>query len=151
MKDFIDGEQAAATFAFGGTIPIAATGTAQPKGSQVSTPVNIFWSTQNDSTAHKLVLPLDGTTQESSQEVLQKLVGDCHPASFGLEEKDVIDSEYRKAVKINPDQFATSFHPADYGIIHNIKQVLLPSISSELDNKLQSRKIHAELYKLNVS
>ena len=148
LKGFIDGEQATATFACSGTIPIAES---QPQETLLSAPVSVFWSTGNDSTAHKLVLPINGTVQESSAGVLQQLVADCDPASFGLGDKDVIDPEYRRAVKLNPDQFASSFHPANHGIIENIEQILLPSLNSEHENKLQSRKIHAELYKFNVS
>ena len=148
LKRCIDDEQATATFTCSGTIPISES---QPEETLVSAPVSIFWSTGNDSTAHKLVLPLNGTVQESSAGALQQLVADCDPASFGLGDKDVIDPEYRRAVKLNPDQFASSFHPANQGIIENIEQILLPSFSSEHENKFQSRKIHAELYKFNVS
>lgn len=148
LKRFIDDEQATATFACSGTIPISES---QPEETLVSAPVSIFWSTGNGSTAHKLVLPLNGTVQESSAGALQQLVADCDPASFGLGDKDVIDPEYRRAVKLNPDQFASSFHPANHGIIEDIEQILLPSFSSEHENKSQSPKIHAELYKFNVS
>lgn len=43
-----------------------------------------------------------------------------------------------------------SFHPADFGILENIEQGLLPNISDELDNRLEFRKIKAELYKFTV-
>lgn len=62
----------------------------------------------------------------------------------------MVDPEYRKAVKLNPEQFATNFHPADYGVIEYIEQILLPSITNKKDN-LNLCKPHAELYKLNVS
>ncbi|KAL4922136.1 hypothetical protein BDW62DRAFT_197372 [Aspergillus aurantiobrunneus] len=97
--------------------------------------VNIFWS-NDDSNARKLVLPADGSTPETNPETLQRLVADCDPASFGRGDQDVIDPEYRKAGKINTDQFATSFHPADFHILENLAQVLLPSVSNETDNQL---------------
>ncbi|KAL4739206.1 hypothetical protein BDV11DRAFT_170239 [Aspergillus similis] len=90
------------------------------------------------------------TASFSCGDTLRRLVADCDPASFGRGEEDVIDPEYRRAGKINTGQFATSFHPADFGILENIAQVLLPSISNETDNQLGFRKITAELYKLNV-
>lgn len=58
----------------------------------------------------------------------------------------MVDPEYRKTVKLDPEQFATSFHPSDYGIIEYIEHILLPS-----SRNVDLRKLHAELYKLNVS
>lgn len=83
-------------------------------------------------------------------DVLQRLISNCDPASFGRGNQDVMDPEYRKAAKLNPDQFATNFHPADYGLIEHIEQILLPGICSKED-KMHLRKLHAELYKFNVS
>ncbi|KAL2815226.1 hypothetical protein BDW59DRAFT_16821 [Aspergillus cavernicola] len=153
LRRFIEGERAVASFACGGTIPITIntgleTGLKIPDST--SSPVSIFWRKGDESTAHKLVLPIDTYAPKSSTGTLQHLVTDCDPASFGRGDQDVIDPEYRKAGKIDANHFATSFHPADFGILENIGQVLLPSISSETDNQLQFRKIKAELYKLNV-
>lgn len=145
LKGFIDDERATASFACGGAIPVAPTGSSQPENSQVSAPVNLYWSTRNELNTRKLVLPVN------SPEALRQLVADGDPASLGRGDRDVVDPEYRRAVKIDPDHFATSFHPTDHGIIENIEQVLLPSISDEHDNKLQFRKFHAEPCKLNVS
>ncbi|KAL5342051.1 hypothetical protein BJX70DRAFT_386462 [Aspergillus crustosus] len=136
LRSVIEGERAAASFSVGDSVS--------------SPPVNVFWSKGDDSVAHKLVLPVNGSVSEASNETRQCLVTACEPASFGRGEKDVLDPEYRRAGKINVNQFATSFHPADFGILENIGQVLLPSISSESDNQLGFRKIKAELYKLNV-
>lgn len=59
LKGFIESQQAKVSFACGGNIPIAA-----PRTSDTETPtsvlVNIFWSAGNDSTASKLVLPVNG-------------------------------------------------------------------------------------------
>ncbi|PLB43732.1 hypothetical protein P170DRAFT_441188 [Aspergillus steynii IBT 23096] len=150
LKEFIDGEQATASFSCGGTIHVDAHAANTPGQKQTSPPVNVFWSPNHDTSARKLVLPLSKPSHDDTPHILHELVASCDPASFGLGEKDVIDPAYRKAGKINPDQFATSFHPADFGILESIEQVLLPSISDELDNALRSRKIKAELYKLNV-
>jgi hypothetical protein len=112
--------------------------------------VRIFWSKRDDATAQKLILPIGTSVPEVSAEILKRLVADCDPAGFGRGDKDVVDPEYRKAGKLDTDQFATSFHPADFGILDTVGQVLLPSISSETDNQLQFRRIKAELYKMNV-
>lgn len=62
-----------------------------------------------------------------------------------------MDLSYRRAGKLDPKNFATSFHPATFGIIETIEKVLLPGIVGETANRLRSRKIYAELYKMNVS
>jgi hypothetical protein len=152
LRGIIEGERATASFSCGGSIPVTLGGIRiTDKDRSSSSPVSIFWSKGDDAIAHKLVLPLDVSVLETHPDTLRRLVADCDPASFGRGQEDVIDPEYRRAGKINTDQFATSFHPADFGILENIAQVLLPSISNETDNQLGFRKITAELYKLNVS
>ncbi|KAI9041953.1 uncharacterized protein KD926_006290 [Aspergillus affinis] len=150
LKDFIDGEEANGSFACGGTILVDVNNPNIPGKKATSSPVKIFWSAGHDTTARKLVLPLKYSASESTTQLLRELVSSCDPASFGLGKKDVIDPKYRKAGKIDPEQFVTSFHPADFGLLDNIEQVLLPAISGEGDNRLQFRKIKAELYKLNT-
>ncbi|KAL4906976.1 hypothetical protein BDW74DRAFT_130997 [Aspergillus multicolor] len=151
LQSIIEGAHATASFSCGGSIPIVRGDLKAREDMQpASSPINIFWSKGDDATASKLVLPLDGSVPETHPDTLRHLVVDCDPASFGRGQQDVIDPEYRRAGKINGDQFATSFHPADFGILENLSQVLLPSISSETDNQLGFRKITAELYKLNV-
>lgn len=117
---------------------------------RTSPPVHIFWTNgKNSNNARRLVHPL-GDTDESNKSLLRQLVMDCSPASFGKGDQDVLDPSYRKAGKLDLDQFATSFHPADFGILENIEQILLPSVSTDLENSLQFRKVTADLYKLNV-
>ena len=149
LKTFIEGERTTASYACGGSIPIVqATGPPdkQPRGSG---PINIFWSIGNGST-RRLSLPLRPDAEDASSEVLQNLITSCGPASFGRGEETVMDLSYRKAGKLEPESFATSFHPSDFGIIETIEKVLLPGIVGETANRLGSRKIYAELYKLNV-
>jgi hypothetical protein len=151
LRSLIEGESATASFSCGGTIPVAVDSEiADGKNLTASPPVRIFWSKRDDATAQKLILPIGTSVPEVSAEILKRLVADCDPASFGRGDKDVVDPEYRKAGKLDTDQFATSFHPADFGILDTVGQVLLPSISSETDNQLQFRRIKAELYKMNV-
>jgi hypothetical protein len=153
LKNLIDAQKSSTPFACGGSIPIRdpdATDDSDSVPRIFSVPVKIFWATSNDSNARKLVLPIDDSTSESSQSTLQKLVDDCPLATFGRGQKDVFDPEYRKAGKMEPSHFSTTFHPANFGIIENIEQRLLPSISTTTQNSLGFRKLTAELYKLNV-
>ncbi|KXG52467.1 Oxoglutarate/iron-dependent dioxygenase [Penicillium griseofulvum] len=78
------------------------------------------------------------------------LVVDCDTASFGRGKEEVIDPQYRKAGKLEPQNFLTSFHPADFGILQNLEQILLPNFNTDKQNSLPFRKLSAELYKLNV-
>ncbi|KAJ5818509.1 hypothetical protein N7474_004100 [Penicillium riverlandense] len=120
-------------------------------GKELSPPVHIFWAPGEDNKARKLILPVnDDAVHDSSMERLRQLVVDCDVASFGKGQQDVVDPEYRKAGKLDPRNFATSFHPADFGILENVEQVLLPSISTDIQNRLPFRKLSTELYKLNV-
>ncbi|KAL2793352.1 hypothetical protein BJX66DRAFT_326137 [Aspergillus keveii] len=121
-------ERATALFSCGGTISIAmGTDGARCKNRRASPPVSIFWCKKGDATAHKVVLPANGSIPGDGSFTLQRLVGDCEPASFGKGAQDIIDPDYRKAGKLNSDHFATSSHPAALGILDC-----------------------AELYKLNV-
>lgn len=54
-----------------------------------------------------------------------------------------MDNEYRKASKLDPDRFATSFHPADHGILQALERVLVPQLDI-------SRQVKIELCKLNL-
>lgn len=146
LKESIDGQRSLSSFACGGTIKIA--DTKPEKGS--SSPVSIFWALENDSYARKVVLPLRNLAADSNQQVLDQLVNDCSPATFGRGEEDVLDPTYRKAGKMDPDQFATTFDLPKFSILKNIEQILLPSISTKEGSKIQFRKLSAELYKINV-
>lgn len=140
-------------FAYGGTINITDNQDSRPKAKKqkrnatpgkTSPPVSLFWATETGATAQKLVLPTDSTS------VLQELVKDCVPATFGRGKRDVLDPEYRRAVKMDPKNFATSFHPANFGIVENMERILLPRINTEKQNSLGFRKLRVELYSLNV-
>ncbi|KAE8369726.1 hypothetical protein BDV27DRAFT_172386 [Aspergillus caelatus] len=149
LKTFIEGERTTASYACGGSIPIVQTTGPPDTHPRGSGPINIFWSIGNGSARH-LSLPLRADAEDANPEMLQHLIGSCGPASFGRGEETVIDLSYRKAGKLEPENFATSFHPADFGIIETIEKVLLPGIVGEAANRLGSRKIYAELYKLNI-
>lgn len=141
----ITGRQASASFVCGGVIVVQSDHS--PTNISVSPPVAIFWRLGQDNTALHLALPLrHNVNAESASEALQHLVQGCAPASFGIGEKGVLDPQYRKAGKLEPQQFKCSFHPLDFGIIENVEQILLPSLYGEGE----SRRLKAELYKLNV-
>ncbi|KAL3490029.1 hypothetical protein BJX62DRAFT_238483 [Aspergillus germanicus] len=125
LEKMIQAERATALFSCGGTIPIPVnTGGARRKNRRASPPVSIFWGKKDGAATHKVILPVDASVHRTGLFDVQRLV-----------------AEY---------DFATSFHPADFGILDHVAQILLPSISSELDNQLGCRRIKAELYKLNV-
>lgn len=156
-KDSIEGEHSSSSFACGGTIPINSKNP-EPEGpentpsdtTRTSPPVRLTWSSEiNNQSAQKLTLPLSDTPV-SNAAVLDQLVQTCIPASFGRGDQDVLDPSYRQAGKLDGDMFLSSFDPAGFGILQNIEQILLPSLSTEMQNELQFRRIRAELYKLNV-
>lgn len=143
-KTIVD-EKNSSAFVCGGTIPIK--DEAAKLKSQIpkpSNPVTIFWESKDGSHAKKLVLPL----KDSKDDSLRQLVADCEPASFGRGQEDVMDPEYRKAGKLEPSQFATSFHFMDFGLHEIIENILAPPL--DMERKVASRRIEAELYKLNV-
>lgn len=149
LEESIANEKAAASFVCGGTIPVKETDIG-PAISHSTSPVHIFWAAKDDIEARKLILPLESSPiSDSSAARLNQLVADCEPASFGRGKKDVIDPSYRKAGKLDPHRFASSFHPADFGIIEQIEQILLPAVGGN-GGVLASRELHAELYKLNL-
>ena len=129
------------TYACGGTVAIQ--GYDQKLTDGTAFPVVIRWDSSE--AIEKLTFPcaLDAETDGNGE--LKKLVKTSEPASFGLNGKDVIDESYRKAVKLDPSAFASTFCPYQAGIIDAIGQALLPRDSST------SQGIRAELYKLNVS
>ncbi|OJJ67117.1 hypothetical protein ASPBRDRAFT_78662 [Aspergillus brasiliensis CBS 101740] len=152
LREAIDSETSSASFACGGRIPITSPiGSEQSAAGPTSPRVQmVHWGAEHDSTAHRFTLPVPSEASGSSFRGVQGLVDACQPASFGRGGQDILDPEYRRAGKLEPDQFLTSFHPADFGIIELIEQILLPGISSHTENCLQFRKLKAELYKLNV-
>ncbi|OKO99838.1 hypothetical protein PENSUB_8055 [Penicillium subrubescens] len=152
LEEFIRSEKTSASFACGGTIPVKKTvGDAEDAGTVKSSgPINVFWKLKSE--AQKLTLPLGSSVdaEDGSDTRLRQLVADCEPAGFGRGQETVMDSKYRKARKLETSRFATSFHPADFGIIERVEQVLLPTLDKLDEGILQIRRMHIELYKLNV-
>lgn len=152
LRDAVEEEEIATLFSCGGSVSVNAhkRGDDEEQTSQTSPPVVIFWNSECNGNPRKIVLPQEHAIVAGSS-TLEQLVGDCAPATFGLGNKDVLDSTYRNAGKLDANCFCTSFHPADFGILDIIEQILLPSVSSRQENELQLRRVRAELYKLNVS
>ncbi|KAJ5193865.1 Oxoglutarate/iron-dependent dioxygenase [Penicillium cf. griseofulvum] len=154
LKAFVAGKRASASFVCGGLVSIDTKKPAPGSVSQtisVSPPVRICWRKDGDNIPREVALPLHSNTDsKSASDDLHQLVVDCDPASFGKGQEDVIDPQYRKAGKLEPQHFFTSFHPADFGILQNVEQILLPNFNTDGQNSLPFRKLSAELYKLNV-
>ncbi|KAK3656072.1 hypothetical protein LTR56_003204 [Elasticomyces elasticus] len=133
-----------ATFACGGTLQVT-----QPKQgdepadakTQTSTisPVQIRFG--DESKGLTATVP---ATSEAATKNLSTLIETCASAAFGRGGEDVFDETYRKAGKLDTNQFVTDFCPYTTGIIDVVAQMLLPSIGNK------QRGIKAELYKLNV-
>ena len=83
--------------------------------------------------------------------MLNALVKVCQPATLGIEGNDILDENYRKAIKLDASMFASSLHPHDYGIIESVQQNLFPKmIPGGQAIGFGPQGVRAELYKLNV-
>ena len=147
----VSGQAATATFACGGSVPIvepAVTRDAvvtEPKPSCL--PVALRWDAPAGS---KIVFPLQPEL-EASQLTLNALENACQPATFELAGNDVLDENYRRAIKLDASAFSTNFHPHDCGILESIQQILLPStIGGGQLIGIGPKGVRAELYNLNV-
>ena len=178
IRDAVSRSQVA--FCCAGQVPVTAESSFEQTrdtitdGQLKSAPVTIRWDRQDGKTISKVVLPVASekrrgagraskkqkTTSDvvsnQSHAAIQDLLGDCAPASFGKGGKDVLDDSYRKAVKLDSDQFSTNFNPYDVGIIGAIAQSLLPGVARPIIKKAndctftECLGVIAELYKLNV-
>ncbi|WEW55731.1 oxidoreductase [Emydomyces testavorans] len=149
----VDGQQAIATFTCGGSIEV----TREPElrkelGAPLrdSQAITIAWWPESGGNPRRIQLPAADGESSNGLSSLEQLVRDCSPAKFGCGDQDVLDLSYRDAGKLDAENFCCSFHPADFGILDTIEQMLLPSISTMQQNELEFRRVRAELYKLNV-
>jgi hypothetical protein len=79
----------------------------------------------------------------ASETELEHLSKACQPATFGVNQEDVLDESYRKAGKIDVTDFATKFVLEDSSLIDVVRSELLEGHET-------NKAIKAELYKLNV-
>ena len=122
-----------AIFACGGSVE--ATTTAGAPG------VTIRCDNDKNKAPHKVSFPCSGNTAQG----FEALVRACEPATFGLENRDVLDEGYRKASKLDNTAFSTNFHPHDFGIVDAVQQTLMPIGMGEAREKnTESYGIRAE-------
>ncbi|KZV77942.1 hypothetical protein EXIGLDRAFT_573745, partial [Exidia glandulosa HHB12029] len=74
---------------------------------------------------------------------LDKLAAACDPATFGMNQLDVLDESYRKAGKLDKTDFALNLDIVGNGLLQAVHSALF-------DWEDNPRGIKAELYKLNV-
>lgn len=74
---------------------------------------------------------------------LEHLSAACQPATFGINQEDVLDESYRKAGKMEVTDFSPKFNLADSSLMDVVRSELLEGHES-------NKAIKTELYKLNV-
>ena len=74
---------------------------------------------------------------------MEELTQACDPASFGVNEKEVLDETYRKAGKMDSERFASNLDPAQTDLMKIIRGHLL-------EGKQSTYHIIAKLHKLNI-
>ncbi|KAF4439201.1 hypothetical protein FACUT_4278 [Fusarium acutatum] len=124
-------------FAIGGSV-------GDDDSSSANRSVSIRWDIKNQGHSRTLKLPIGD--DPVAQDGFNTLLTDCQPATFGIGSQEVLDEEYRKAGKMNTEDFCTSFNPYEHGIVDTINQVLAQASVSDA----RGLGIKAELYKLNV-
>ncbi|KAL1666395.1 hypothetical protein GGF50DRAFT_50758 [Schizophyllum commune] len=81
---------------------------------------------------------------QATEEKLASLVATCRPATFGLNQEDVLDETYRKAITLDNTMFASLLKPAQYGLINTIRDQLLQ------EGAESTKQVAHEVYRLNV-
>ncbi|KAJ7211619.1 hypothetical protein GGX14DRAFT_623191 [Mycena pura] len=102
--------------------------------------LTLYYKTGNDAQAARFIQ--FGKAPEAQ---LLELAAACQPATFGVDQKDVLDETYRKAVKMDNDKFASSLDIAASGILKAISPDLLDGQQGG-----DEKALRAELYKLNI-
>ncbi|KAF5238711.1 hypothetical protein FANTH_10209 [Fusarium anthophilum] len=123
-------------FAIGGSI--------DETGDSSDRSVTIRWDNKEQGRCRALTLPL--SDDPVAQDGFNSLLADCQPATFGVGSQEVLDEEYRKAGKMNTEDFCTNFNPYEHGIVDTINQVLAQASVTDA----RGLGVKAELYKLNV-
>ncbi|KAG6808153.1 hypothetical protein H0H93_000506, partial [Arthromyces matolae] len=80
---------------------------------------------------------------QATESQLKSLTEACEPATFGRNKKDVLDESYRKARKMDTEDFASKVNIEKLGVLDRIKMQLL-------DCSDNWKTIRAEAYKLNI-
>ncbi|KAJ3533048.1 hypothetical protein NM688_g7337 [Phlebia brevispora] len=79
----------------------------------------------------------------ASPSALEHLADACEPATFGLNDEDVLDESYRKAGKLDAHDFSVRLDLERNGLLDIVRAQLLAGRDTDED-------VYAELYKLNV-
>ncbi|KAI0806929.1 hypothetical protein C8Q74DRAFT_23812 [Fomes fomentarius] len=74
---------------------------------------------------------------------MDHLAAECQPATFGRNDEDVLDETYRKAGKMDVEDFMLGFDVERAGLIDVVRTCLFPG-------EEETKPVKAELYKLNV-
>ena len=85
---------------------------------------------------------MDFTKSASNAQALSQLADACEPAKFGRGTETLLDETYRRAGKMDTENFTSGLDVDACGIVDTVQTGLLPM------NSL--RNITAKLYKLNV-
>lgn len=104
-------------------------------GGELSSPDKVRLLYRNKSRELREVVFPDASDSEA-----QQLLDACSIASFGRGDQLVTDRSYRDALKLDPDNFATSFQVSDTSILLETTMIMVPDLHC----------IRAELYKLNI-
>lgn len=80
---------------------------------------------------------------KASTQQLESLSQACDPATFGVNNQDVLDETYRKAGKLDTSNFSTKFSVERSGLLNFIRGELL-------EGQDVNKAMDVELYKLNV-
>ena len=116
-------------------------------GGTLNRPVSLRWDGRDSS--NKITFGRAGFSLNNLLEDVERMCDACQPASFGRQEQEVYDNEYREALELEPQNFSTDFHPHDHGILENLAQTLLTAYQGyQRDEDLLG--VRAEIYKLNV-
>ncbi|KAJ7661116.1 hypothetical protein B0H14DRAFT_3077413, partial [Mycena olivaceomarginata] len=83
--------------------------------------------------------------RNAKEEDLVALASACDQATFGMDQKDVLDETYRKAGKMDLAKFAARLDVVASGLVDAISADILQGQTTDGDKVLR-----AELYKLNV-
>ncbi|KAM5533678.1 hypothetical protein V8D89_012645 [Ganoderma adspersum] len=89
------------------------------------------------------LLDPEASTATDQGDALEALANACERAKFGRGEETVLDETYRKAGKMDSDNFMTGLDPEATGLCDAVRLGLLSAQD-------ETRAVRAELYKLNV-
>jgi hypothetical protein len=147
----VTGAKADASFCCGGSVTIKSftANTVIVDSKPASPPVILHWDQPNGGSG-RMVFGDEKMSSAEFQAHIRDMRSSCQAATFGRQGQDVYDATYREALKLEPSQFTTNFHPHDYGILDDLAQILLPSYLGGNRKDEDLLGVHAELYKLNV-